>query len=277
METEQIKLFIADVDGTLASHKSRIPGPKTIQALEELRNRGVKLCVASGRPLWQNLESHYLDWGMKDQFDYLVGMNGGEIWSKESNTITTFHELQPEDIKEIILVMNELENVNPFIYFDRDVMLSQFEDGEMVASALRHQSEDRVCKDRSELWSKPTGKILFRCHSEERAQYAMDYALNKLGDRFAVFKTGPSLVEIQYPDVSKGSGLQAVCDDLKISVEDVIAFGDAENDIEMLKIAGWSVCLQNGMPDVKEICDDVTEYSVEEDGVGKYLFNHLLK
>ncbi len=273
----EIKLLIADVDGTLASRKTRKPGPLTIQALQQLRKEGVLLCVASGRPLWQNLESHYQDWGMGEQFDYLIGMNGGEIWSKKTNTVQEFHPLLPEDIQEIICTMNALEHVNPFIYYDRDVMLSQFADEEMMASALRHQSEDRICKDRSELWQKPTGKVLFRCHSEENAQKAMDYALEKFGSRFAVFKTGLSLLEIQYPDVSKGSGLLQVCKEAGIGLEQVIAFGDAENDIEMLKIAGTSVCLQNGMEDVKEICDAVTEYTVDEDGVGRYLFAKYLK
>ena len=56
----------------------------------------------------------------------------------------------------------------------------------------------------------------------------------------------------------------------------MIAFGDAENDIEMLKCAGWSVCLKNGMDDVKAITDDITEYTSSEDGVGKYLLKNIL-
>ena len=49
-----------------------------------------------------------------------------------------------------------------------------------------------------------------------------------------------------------------------------------ENDIEMLKCAGWSVCLKNGMDDVKAITDDITEYTSSEDGVGKYLLKNIL-
>lgn len=59
-------------------------------------------------------------------------------------------------------------------------------------------------------------------------------------------------------------------------MKNVIAFGDAENDIAMLQTAGWSVALKNGMDDVKEIANDITSYPCDEDGVGHYLWDHVL-
>ena len=44
----------------------------------------------------------------------------------------------------------------------------------------------------------------------------------------------------------------------------------------MLKCAGTSVCLQNGLQHVKDICTAVTEYTVDEDGAGRYLYDHIL-
>lgn len=83
-------------------------------------------------------------------------------------------------------------------------------------------------------------------------------------------------MELQNTSVTKGSGITHFCHEHNIPFSSVIAFGDAENDIEMLKCAGWSVCLKNGMDDVKAITDDITEYTSSEDGVGKYLFQHIL-
>ena len=51
-------------------------------------------------------------------------------------------------------------------------------------------------------------------------------------------------------------------------------FGDMENDIGLLREAGWGVCLINGSDATKAVAQAITEYSVEEDGVGKYLEMH---
>jgi hydroxymethylpyrimidine pyrophosphatase-like HAD family hydrolase len=83
-------------------------------------------------------------------------------------------------------------------------------------------------------------------------------------------------VELQDPLVNKGEGLKIYCRENGIDLSDVIAFGDAENDIQMLKAAGHSVCLKDGMDDAKASADEITEYPCEEDGVGHYLFDHAI-
>jgi hydroxymethylpyrimidine pyrophosphatase-like HAD family hydrolase len=102
------------------------------------------------------------------------------------------------------------------------------------------------------------------------------YARDLFGSRIACFKTGSELVELQLPLVNKGEGLKMYCEPHQIDLKDVIAFGDAENDIEMLKIAGMSVCLKDGMDDAKAASDAVTEHICDDDGVGHYLYDHHL-
>ncbi len=58
---------------------------------------------------------------------------------------------------------------------------------------------------------------------------------------------------------------------MKINTNDVIAFGDTSNDNEMLKAAGWGVCMKNGSNDTKAIADDITDFTCDEDGLGRYL------
>ena len=56
-----------------------------------------------------------------------------------------------------------------------------------------------------------------------------------------------------------------------------MAFGDNDNDAEMLGAAGLGVCLKNGSAYSKQLADVVTEYPCEEDGVGRYLYEHWLE
>ena len=72
------KVLVADIDRTLRDGHPDI-GPKTKEALQELHRRGVLLGIASGRPLWQGLLGHAEEWDLGFQFDFLIGLNGGEI------------------------------------------------------------------------------------------------------------------------------------------------------------------------------------------------------
>ena len=84
-------------------------------------------------------------------------------------------------------------------------------------------------------------------------------------------------IEFQNKTVSKGSGIIQYCNDHNIPLDEVIGFGDAENDIEMLRAVGWSVALSDGMDDVKSITNDVTKYDSSNDGVGHYLWDNIIQ
>lgn len=270
-----MKLFIADIDGTLRGKGSRIPGPLTRKAFEEMHRNKIILGIASGRPLWQGVTDHHTEWGLSFQFDFLIGMNGGELWVKDTNQKTEYHLLSIENLKEIVTSLHHFKGINPFVYQEGSE-LSLYLDEATKRSGIRHGCPVFECKSEADLYARPTAKILYRCDTVAIADAVESYARNLFGSRFACFKTGPELVELQLPLVNKGEGLKMYCEPRGIDLKDVIAFGDAENDIEMLKIAGRSVCLKDGMADAKAVCDDVTDYICDEDGVGHYLYDHHL-
>ena len=270
-----VKLFVADIDNTLRGRKRRIPGPLTLAAIREMHDRRILIGIASGRPLWQGVKDHYREWKLNTQFDFLIGMNGGELWTKETDRKEVFNLLSTDTLKEIVTTMKDLPDTNPFVYRD-GYELSRYLDDEMIASGQRHGSRVETCHDDSDLWSEPTGKILYRCGTPENGEKVEKFGQRAFGNRISCFRTAPSLVELQDPRNNKGVALQHFCNKAGIDMKNVIAFGDAENDIEMLKVSGWSVCLKNGMDDVKAVCDDITEYPCDEDGVGHYLQDHVL-
>lgn len=268
------KIVVADIDRTLRDRNDQF-GDINRKALQELHRRGVLLGLASGRPLWQRLMDHAEEWGLGFQFDFIIGLNGGEIYDAGRDQVTKLNPLQPDTIKEIITKM-EPTNCNPFIYRE-GYMLARWDDELLQASARRNNNASKIVKDLSELWEEPVGKIMYRTHSaEEMDAVVVPLAKSIENDVFFSFKTRVDLLEFQDRRNNKGNAVLEYCRANNIEMEDVMAFGDAENDLEMMKMAGYSVCLCNGMQENKEIADAVTEYPAGEDGFGRWLFEHYL-
>ncbi len=272
---KHVKLIVADIDGTLVNEPREMM-PLTRKALKILHEHGVLLGIASGRPLGEHMYSQAeTGWGMDHGFDFYIGMNGGQIHDALKNEDHGFYQLQPEDIREIIEMMEPVES-NPFIYIGED-MKSKYIDEKMYASMKRHGIRCEQVRDISELWESETPKLLFRLNSPEQMPHAEQYAREHKNEKYAAFKTQPTMLEFQDARVNKGLALKFFCEAHDIDLSDVIAFGDMSNDNELLQTAGYGVCLKNGSDDTKAIADTVTEYTNNEDGMGRWLFDHLLK
>ena len=77
----------------------------------------------------------------------------------------------------------------------------------------------------------------------------------QFGDRLFVTTSLPTLLELGNRDVSKGTGLRFVADELGLDLERVVAFGDGENDLELLELAGFGVAIVGGHPLLLEQAD----------------------
>lgn len=268
------KLVVMDIDGTLRTKEVRNIGPITKEAFERLHKDGVLLGVASGRPLWQGVEKHYQEWNMSFQFDLLIGLNGSETLDTRTNLFSTANLLSKESLKKIVQAMDQF-HLNPFVYRD-GYQLSERIDEDMIESSIRHSSKLATCKDISELWSEETAKLLYRTKTSEEGERIEAFGKTLCDSNITCFRTAPNLLEFQNPQINKGVAVKNYCAKNHIDLKDVLSFGDAENDIEMLKITGYSVCLLNGMDEVKAITNAVTEYDCLEDGVGHWLFDHII-
>mmetsp|Transcript_13964 Transcript_13964/g.31700 ORF Transcript_13964/g.31700 Transcript_13964/m.31700 type:complete len:266 (+) Transcript_13964:64-861(+) len=79
-------------------------------------------------------------------------------------------------------------------------------------------------------------------------------------------------LEVLHPDVCKGNGLQQMCQKhLNVELDAVIAFGDGDNDLEFIQMAGLGIGMSNARPVIKDAADLVIEFTNDEDGVRKTL------
>jgi Cof subfamily protein (haloacid dehalogenase superfamily) len=88
--------------------------------------------------------------------------------------------------------------------------------------------------------------------------------------RLYVSKSLPHFLEFASPDVTKAAGLEFVAERLGFTREDTVAFGDGENDVELLEWAGYAVAVANASPKVLVLADFVCP-SVDEEGVAQVI------
>ena len=272
---DKIRIFAADIDGTLAL-KGEDLMPKTRAALKRLHEEGVLIGPASGRPLDDTILRKAKEWQLGFEFDFAIGMNGGDLWTKETGKIEHFYQLKKEDVREILEFIWDLD-INVIVYENAYAYVKcKRMDDFMRDSQKRNHSYVEV-GDIDCLSMHDTGKIETQmARPIEPLMWETVRAHQK--DSWICVKTfqdaGKATIEFMDPHIQKGVALEQYTAKVGIPMKEVIAFGDLDNDIGLLRTAGWGVCLKNGSDTAKAEADAVTEYSVTEDGVGHYLEDH---
>lgn len=268
---ENVKLVIADIDGTLTSLQKPL-GPVNVAAMKECHKRGIKLGLASGRRVDAKMKAYAFKWGLDFPFDVLIGMNGGELYIEETGQLYDYYKLSKETLKEIIDMMAPLD-LNPFVYKGNGMLVRRMDAG-TIASLERNGNECKVADDISELYEDDNHKILFRVE-EDKMPEVFAYAKAHPSPKYQSFLTQTTMLEFQDPRVNKGMALEKYCEITGMPIESVWAFGDMQNDNEMIRKAGRGICLKNGGEETKALADAVTEHECEDNGFGHYLFDHL--
>ena len=83
-------------------------------------------------------------------------------------------------------------------------------------------------------------------------------------------------IDITAFGVSKGAALQQLQSKLRYDREEILVFGDAENDRSMFEMAGVNVLMKNGMRSLKPVVDHTTKYNHDFDGVAQFIEQHIL-
>lgn len=273
---EKITAVIADVDGTINVKGSK-PMPRTLAALEALHERGILFGTASGRPLDQRSLDKAREWGLSFEFDLAIGMNGGDVWDKDHDGIEHLMRLKKDYIQEICEFMWPLD-CNVIVYENAyDHVLVKRRDARLEQSIYRNGSIVELSTP-SKMAEKDTGKIEIQYDPEVPGlMEEIEAVVNAhKSPNWADVRTFAGTVEFMTPGLDKGVGLRRYAERNNIPIDEIMAFGDMDNDIAMIAAAGWGVAMANGCDAAKAVAKDVTEYGVLEDGMGRYLEKYVL-
>ena len=269
---DTITAVIADVDGTL-NVKGGIPGPRSLAALERLHEQGVLFGTASGRPLDHRSLDNAEKWGLSFPFDLAIGMNGGDLWDKDHEGVEHIMLLEAEYVREICEFMWPYD-CNVIVYENAyDHVLVKRNDERLEASVGRNHSFWEYSSP-EEMGAKATGKIEIQ-YDEALDDVILGAVAEHPSPHWSSVRTFPGTVEFVKPGLDKGVGLLRYAKRNSIPVSEIMAVGDMDNDIAMIRAAGWGVCMANGCDEAKAVADAVTEYGVLEDGFGRYFEDHV--
>lgn len=270
------KLILSDMDGTLLTDDKKVTlGTK--EAIDTLHRANLNFTIATGR-IYPAARMYADDLGITTP---LICCNGAVIINPQTHEVLYGKPLEWEAAKEIVRICKAY-GVYYHLY-DKDTIYS--ETLEKVILYFRKVSEilpegykihTQVIDDVEALFNQTTVyKIGIYYDNTEKAS-EMRRELEALPG-INGFKATEVMYDCMAEGVDKGTALEALCHILKVDIKETIAFGDNENDLEMIKKAGLGVAMGNAEAFVKDIADHITETN-EEEGVRvviENLFKHI--
>lgn len=271
MSMNKIALIALDLDDTLLRSDLSISEANRL-ALQAAENDGIELVLASGRS-YAAMESYVRFLGLGRPGNFLICSNGAEILEAESGIIVERLMLSEAFCHEIAGVI-EAHGFQWQVYMDGKIHCSELNPWAFLDERLSGQTA--VKADSKESLFK-NGQIKFVIPGEADRIASLYAELAEFYSGAAeVVTSKPYFLEILPLGADKGSALYRLASRLKIPMENVMAIGDAMNDLSMLKTAGWGCAPANAIDEVKAVARVVSEKTNEEDAVADLLFTIAL-
>lgn len=269
----EYKAIALDIDGTLTNSKKEI-SKKTKEAVMEAAKRGVKIIVASGRPI-PGIMKIASALKLKEVGGYILSYNGGLILDCKTGEVIRRETIPTEYYYTIVNTVRK--SGVAVLTYDQKGIITEWPDDEYVQIEakinhipVRHvsQLEQRAAED-------PVVKFLVVGHPKdlkpvyEKLNQKLDGAVN-------IFFSEPYFMEITPQGIEKASSLELLLDQIGIDRRHLMACGDGFNDIQMLQYAGLSVAMGNAQPETKEFADYIAPDN-DHDGVADAIHKFILK
>lgn len=258
-----IKLIAFDLDGTLLNAEHQL-SKKTIEAVNKVREKGVKVLIATGR-MYCSAAPYADQLGI---IEPLISYNGALVVDP-LNEKQLFHEPIPFEIAKKITEKIEKNDYHLQLYIDDKLYVSQtneYTDRYIDISGIK---ADAVGNLLNFLDTEPT-KMLIIEEDEDRLVEIKNFLIENFSEQIELSSSYYSFVEITKKDISKAVPLKNIAADLGIKQEEIMAFGDGLNDLKMIEWAGRGVAMQNAHPELQEHADD-TAPDHDELGIARYL------
>jgi hypothetical protein len=241
-----IRLVAIDLDGTLLN-SSKLISDQTIEALQCLPERGVRVVIASARPprsvrhIYQMLRLDTLQ----------INYNGALIWD-EPKRQTMFH--QPMDCALVRRMIARVRGEFPQVLITCEIMDRWYTDrvDQTYTTETGRLFKPDVIAPIDSFCVEPITKLLLLC--EPRVVSQIEPMLKaEFTDDVTVLRTDEQLVQVMHRRASKSRSLKRVAKHYGVSDREILAIGDAPNDVGMLQLAGVAVAMDNAHPLVKQV------------------------
>jgi len=263
----QIKLVIADVDGTLVTRDKALT-PHAIDAVRKLHEAEIRFVITSGRP----------PKGVKMIVDALqlsepiAGFNGGVLTTPDFKTIAV--RLIPPDVARLALEFLIKRELAVFLYTDTEWFVQDENAPHVTNEQKTVQFAPCVVKEFGSLLERAVKIVGVSDDVDAVARCAKAVQELSAGQVSAALSQ-PYYLDITHPDANKGHVVQLCCKHYNLRPESIATIGDMPNDILMFEKSGISIAMGNASPEVQRAATFVTA-SNEEDGFAKAMEGFVL-
>lgn len=250
-------MIASDLDGTLLQDHDRIH-PDNLAALLRVMDKGVVFAMASGRSAAacsQIALAHGLDRAV------IIGVNGGQVWDGPFGGVVSVHRLPRETARAAMDIFSEnglqacLYTEDAIVYSDRPALAWMEEmDEERAGNAQLMRAGMRILSGTKAVDAAlQTTPLKTFCVKQEGQEAAFARAREMCAKLQGVELTSSwsDNFEVMPLGVNKGEALKALASRLGIARDEVMAFGDNENDIPMLAWARYGYAMANAQPAVR--------------------------
>lgn len=244
------KLIFFDIDGTLLDHDKELPG-STEKAILDLQASGHYIAIATGRAPFMFPELR-----KKLSINTFVSFNGQYVEVEGEKILK--NELNNQEL--VRLTEAAVNKDHPVVYMDHRDMKANISYHDRIKESIMSLKFEHPAYDPSYLNGRDIYQALLFCTEEEMRPYEESFP------DFDFVRWHELSTDVLPKGGSKAKGIEAIVNHLGIKNEDVYAFGDGPNDVEMLEYVNNSVAMGNASDDVKQYASFVTK-DVEEDGI----------
>lgn len=254
-----VKIAFFDIDGTLIDMDTKVISEKMLYTLRQLRERGILICIATGRspvmlPKFEGLA-----------FDAYLTFNGACCYNEKEKIFS--NPLRREDVQTILENAAKMHRAVSVATVDR--LAANGKDRDLAEYYAFSKTELEVAKDFEQAAKEEVFQIMMGCR---KGEYGL---VLENTENVKIAAWWDRAVDIIPADGGKGVGVRKVLEYYHISREDAIAFGDGDNDMEMLEAVGTGVAMGNASDRLKAAADDLCGH-VADDGIYDYCVRHGL-
>jgi Cof subfamily protein (haloacid dehalogenase superfamily) len=263
------KMLVLDLDDTLLRDDHSI-STHTKEMLAQAQNLGVKVVLASGRPTPAMIQyAHELQ--LADYDSYLISFNGAMVTSLKNNEILFQKSLTRDEIHSLYDFSVE-NNVHIITYSEKGVVSeteSEYIDVELNLTGIPHH---KVPSFKNEVTTSAVKCILL-----ENPDYLKQVETKLKAERtdLSVSRSKPFFLEVMPHGIDKAASIDFLAKRLGIKQSEVIAVGNAGNDLTMVQYAGLGIWVDNVTPELRPEADFVVA-SNNNDGVAEVVERFIL-
>ena len=262
----EYQCVVCDLDGTLLNDQKKISN-YTKDVIKQLKQAGLLFGIATGRSVDIVLEQSDA-WQIKEAIDFIIGMNGCQIYHNNNKMYERITMLCNRQIKAILAFFFKT-SANYYLYDSeqRKVFCRRIDSYSNYILHVNQSLNIEICNQ--PMYSE-IEKILILDEPEKINMYLKNIQQHTEW-QCKGYKTLPFCIEIVNDSASKANGLAHYCNKYGIKLSSVIAFGDQMNDIELLETCGKGIVMKNACDSLKSSIKEITDFNHNENGIALYL------